>query len=202
MHSLMENVEIVRCNINVPSHILRSSLPTLCPSPIRYCTSHFAQAIFNCLAHNKGFPVGLRSSRMLHRVTSQKSEDPNYTAAEAEISRQSSHLNTSYVTRTDSEGADDNHTAKCEAVPLPKHHDMEAFRRSGVELHTFLTWAVDEGDDQVHPQTCNSLGIITPDIHRIRGRVGPIADRDPAVAKNSYPGHFNESFVTTQLYAP
>ena len=81
---------------------------------------------------------------------------------------------------------------KGEAVPLPKHHDMEGFRWSGVELHTFLSWAVEEGDNQVHSQTYNSLGIITPDIHRIGGWVGPIADLDPAVAQSSYPGHFND----------
>jgi len=68
------------------------------------------------------------------------------------------------------------HTVKGEVVLLPKHHNMQASRGSGVELHTFLTWAVDDDDEQVHPQTCNSLGIITPCIHRIdetHSRSGP-----------------------------
>jgi len=39
------------------------------------------------------------------------------------------------------------HTVKGEVVPLPKHHNMEASRGSGVELHTFLTWAVDDDDE-------------------------------------------------------
>ena len=55
-------------------------------------------------------------------------------------------------------------TVKGEVVPLPKHHNREASRGSVEELHTFLISAVDDNDEQVHQQTCISVGIITPNI--------------------------------------
>ena len=63
---------------------------------------------------------------------------------------------------------------------------MEASRGSGVQLHTFVTGALDDDDDddddeQLHHQICNSLEIITPDIHRIgeaHSRCGPSRDEE------------------------